>query len=228
MPSGWTARGGTDYISAPTLVGERTRMFRITTLFAGGALALSLFGVAAAGTLEDGYSAYQRGDYMAALHLWRSLADQGDATAQGALGRMYDEGRGVPQDYVQALVWYRRSAEQGFAPAQDALGLMYYFGHGVPQDYAAAVVWLRQAADQQWAAGQLGLGFMYANGVGVPQDYVLAHMWFNLVATAIGPSAEQQSDAIKRRDDVAAKMTPDQIAEAQKMAREWKPVRKSN
>jgi uncharacterized protein len=100
----------------------------------------------------------------------------------------------------------------------------------VPQDYAAAVVWLRQAADQQWASGQLGLGFMYAHGLGVPQDYVLAHMWFNLVATAIAPSAEAQSDAIKRRDEVAAKMTPDQIAEAQKMARAWKPkwVRKSN
>jgi uncharacterized protein len=127
----WMDGSGRNRLYFGSDAGRRAnRMRRITTLFAGGALALSLFGVAAAGTLEDGYSAYIRGDYTAALHLWRSLADQGDATAQGALGRMYDEGRGVPQDYVQALVWYRRSAEQGFAPAQDALGLMYYFGHG--------------------------------------------------------------------------------------------------
>jgi len=198
-------------------------MHRISTPFAVGALALSLCGVAEAGTREEGLSAYQRGDYAGALNLWRPLADQGDETAEGLLGRMYDEGRGVPQDYEQAAVWYRRSAEQGFAPSQDALGRMYYLGHGVPQNYASAVVWLQRAADQRWANAQLALGFMYENGVGVQQDYVLAHMWFNLVARAIAVSPEQQSEGIKRRDEVAAKMTLSQIAEAQKMARDWTP-----
>jgi TPR repeat protein len=59
---------------------------------------------------------------------------------------------------------------------------------------------------------------MYANGHGVPQDYVLAHMWFNLAA-ATGMVETAAAD----RDMVAAKMTPAQIAEAQKLAREWKP-----
>jgi uncharacterized protein len=58
---------------------------------------------------------------------------------------------------------------------------------------------------------------MYGAGLGVPQDYALAHMWVNLAA------AGGHKDAVKNRDIVAAKMTPAQIAEAQKLAREWKP-----
>ena len=60
---------------------------------------------------------------------------------------------------------------------------------------------------------------MYAQGVGVPQDHVLAHMWFNLSA-AQGDDPQQ---AGKYRDSMAGKMTPDQLAEAQRLAREWKP-----
>jgi hypothetical protein len=55
--------------------------------------------------------------------------------------------------------------------------------------------------------------------LGVLQDYVRAHMWFNLSA------AQGYQDAVKNRDMVALRMTPSQIAEAQKLAREWKPTR---
>ena len=58
---------------------------------------------------------------------------------------------------------------------------------------------------------------MYERGQGAPQDYVQAHMWFNLAA------ARGNADAARKRDLVAAKMTPAQIAEAQKLVREWKP-----
>jgi hypothetical protein len=58
---------------------------------------------------------------------------------------------------------------------------------------------------------------MYANGHGVPQDYVTAHMWFSLSA------AQDDGDAAKNRDVIAQRMTPAQIAEAQKLAREWTP-----
>ena len=61
---------------------------------------------------------------------------------------------------------------------------------------------------------QSNLGLMYAQGQGVPMDTVRAHMWFNLAA-AMG-----NADALKNRDIAARKMTPDQMAEAQKMARE--------
>jgi uncharacterized protein len=113
----------------------------------------------------------------------------------------------------------RPLAEQGNSIAQTNIGNIYDGGAGaVRQDYAAAVCWYRRAADQGNPLGQHFLGDMYVNGHGVPQDYVLAHMWFNLAA-ATGIVDGAAAD----RDMVAAKMTPAQIAEAQKLAREWKP-----
>jgi TPR repeat protein len=79
------------------------------------------------------------------------------------------------------------------------------------------VKWFRKAADQGHAAAQHNLGFMYHNGLGVPQDYVMAHMWFNLAA-ALG-----DEKALKTRDALAKNMTSEQITEAQRLAREWKP-----
>ena len=174
-------------------------------------------GPAVAGPLDDGLVAAQKGDYATALRLWRPLAEQGDAFAQYNLGVMYDAGWGVTQDDVQAVSWYRKSAEQGDAEAQTNLGVMYDKGRGVPQDYAAAAFWYRKSAEQGDARAQYNLGLMYRNGEGVTQDYVQAHMWLNLAA------ANGDADAVKNRDIVAAKMTPAQIAEAQKLAREWKP-----
>jgi TPR repeat protein len=131
----------------------------------------------------------------------------------------YDRG-----DYAIALRFWRLLGDQGNAAAQLNIGLMYYNGQGVPQDYAEAVKWFRKAADQGYAAAQDNLGFMYDNGESVLQDYVRAHMWYNLAAASFPASdAEDRDKAVKDRDLVAAKMTPAQIAEAKKLAREWKP-----
>ncbi len=63
---------------------------------------------------------------------------------------------------------------------------------------------------------------MYEKGQGVPQDYVQAHMWYNLAASHFAPGSDRDR-AVKNRDIIAEKMTPAQIAEAQRLAREWKP-----
>ena len=47
---------------------------------------------AAAGPLEEAYSAYQRGDYAQVARLYRPLAEQGDAQAQSKRGLLYDVG----------------------------------------------------------------------------------------------------------------------------------------
>ena len=154
-------------------------------------------------------------DYAQAAAWYRKAADQGNAEGQFHLGELYAPGKGVPQDDAQATAWYRKAADQGYAPAQLNMGGMYEQGLGVPQDYAQAIVWYRKAADQGYAFAQAQLGDMYRDGLGVPQDYVRAHMWYNLAASH-GSSA-------KDRDDIAAKMTPAQIAEAQRMASEWVP-----
>ena len=92
------------------------------------------------------------------------------------------------------------------------------------QDYAQAVKWYRLAAVQGNASAQVNLGAMYENGQGVSQDYVQAHKWFNLSASRASADQKDVLDsAVKNRNRVAAKMTPAQTAEAQKLASAWKP-----
>jgi len=64
------------------------------------------------------------------------------------------------------------------------------------------------------------LGYMYDSGEGVPQDYTKAHMWYNLAASKL--TDKDRAVAVDNRDLVAEKMTPAQIAEAQRLAREWR------
>lgn len=170
---------------------------------------------AAAQDFMKGLQAAERGDYAAALQEWRPLAGQGNTDAQLMLGLLYERGWGVSQDYAEAVSWYRRAAEQGFAPAQAEIGSAYADGQGVPQDYAKAAKWYREAAQQDFAPAQAYLGSMYVLGRGVPQDYVQAYKWLNLAA------AHGNDRAVEMRDRLAARMTAAQIAEAQKLAREW-------
>jgi uncharacterized protein len=187
-----------------------------------GALVVMLVvvGTAIAGPIEDANTARQRGDYAAAMRILRPLAEQGNAFARALLGGMYYNGQGVPQSYAEAARWYRLAADQGLSVAQFGLGGLYYNGQGEPQNYTEALKWYRLAADQGNADAQNNLGIMYANGRGVPQNFVQAYMWLSLLVFAPdggGPKAAQA------RDILAAKMTPAQIAEAQKLAAEWKP-----
>jgi len=120
-------------------------------------------------------------------------------------------------DYATALKEWRPLAEQGDAEAQCNLGYMYKGGKGVPQDDAEAARWYRLAAVQGLDRAQFNLGIMYATGRGVQQDYVQAYLWFSLAA------AQGHGSAQKFRDNVLAEdMTPAQLANAQRLAREWK------
>ena len=128
-------------------------------------------------------------------------------------------GEGIPQDDAEAVRWYRLAAEQGHASAQYNLGLMYDNGEGIPQDDAEAVRWYRLAAEQGSASAQNNLGVMYSNGEGVPQDNVEAHMWLNLAASRL--SGADRERTVATRDRVAERMTPADLSEAQRRAREW-------
>lgn len=176
------------------------------------------------GPFEDADAAYKRGDYATAFRLMKPLAEKGNAKAQHNLGVMYDYGRGIPQDYTKASKWYRRAADQGVPEAQHNLGLMYYQGQSLQQNYTEAAKWYRRAADQGLADSQVNLGLMYYQGQGVPQNNVLAHMWLDIAASQYPASVRKKlKDVFQYEEIVAAKMTPAQIAEAQRLAREWKP-----
>ena len=125
-------------------------------------------------------------------------------------------------DYVAALKEWRPLAEQGDADAQVELGFMYLSGQGVPQDDAEAARWYHLAAEQGNAQAQFLLGIIYGKGEGVTQNYVQAHMWFNLAAAHL-PPGEVRDKAAETREILAKFMTPAQVAEAQRLAREWKP-----
>ena len=86
--------------------------------------------------------------------------------------------------------------------------------------------WYRRAAEQGLHEAQVNLGALYAEGRGTPQDYVRAHMWFSL-ATVHQPPGEKRDRSVRNRDRLAQKMTSEQIAEAQRLAREWKPKRET-
>ena len=122
-------------------------------------------------------------------------------------------------DYATAIRELRPLAEQGDGDAQFNLGIMYDVGLGVRHDYAEALQWYRKAAEQGHAKAQFNLGLMYTTGEGAPQNYAQAHMWYNLAASRL-PTGEVRDDAVFNRDLVAEKMTPSQISEAQKLARE--------
>ena len=185
-------------------------------------LALALSAPVLAADYQAGLEAFQRDDYATALKELRPLAEQGNAEAQYYLGRIYSGGFGVTQDYAEAMKWYRLAAEQGDAAAQFFLGIIYEFGWGVSQDYTEAVKWYRSAAEQGDSNGQGTLGLMYDQGLGVARDQVKGLMWYSLAAARF-PPGEDRDTAVRNRKIVATQMTPEQLAEAQRLAREWKP-----
>ena len=204
-----------------------------------------------AGSFDDGLAAHQRADYTTALQIWEQLAEQGNSAAQYNLALMYTKAQGVPKNDAEALKWYRRAAGGGHAPAQLHLGLMYDkglgvaqnfalamkwhrlaagqgdaaaqitlaeiydIGRGVPQNFWQSVKWYQLAAEQGAAVAQRSLGVIFQEGRGVPKDYIQAYKWFSL-ANAAG-----DLNAAKKRDLIDQRMTREQVAQAQKLAREW-------
>jgi TPR repeat protein len=146
----------------------------------------------------------------------RMAAESGYVPAQSRLGAMYDEGRGIPQSLPKAMKWYRKAAQQGDLHAQVSLGLIYGTGRGVPQNYFQAEKWFRLAAEQGDALAQYNLGLIHASGYDVvPKNDVQALIWFILAAR------EGNQDARKKREAFASRMSPEQVAKAEKFAQDW-------
>jgi TPR repeat protein len=92
-------------------------------------------------------------------------------------------------------------------------------------DHAQAQRLIRSLAERGDADAQYDLGTIYQAGEDLPPDFVQAYKWYQLAASRFAASEESMRDrAIKNRDRIAAVMTPAQIAEAQRLARVWKPT----
>src|SRR6266516_4290983 len=148
----------------------------------------------------------------------RAGADKGDAKAQYELGRAFFSGTlGVSKDEAEAVKWFRKAAEQNVADAQYNLGVCYAIGQGVTEDDAESVKWFRKAAEQNYADAQYNLGVCYDSGEGVAKDEIEAYKWWLLAA------GHGNDDAKYNMTIVENKMTREQIAEGQRLARDFKP-----
>jgi TPR repeat protein len=127
------------------------------------------------------------------------------------------------RDYARAATLLTPLALHGNAKAQAMLGFMYQHGFGEPQVYVAAVDLYRRAANSGDAFAQCMLGLMYDKGYGVDEDFVLAYKWLNLAVALASP--RQRDYYLRLRDAVASKMSTAQIAEGQRLALLWVPVR---
>jgi TPR repeat protein len=194
--------------------------------------ALAAKGVAAADSrlgyfYDIGYCVKR--DWIEAAKWYGKAIDAGDDAAAAALSGIGRNWRfmylNVPMDpTIYGLI--EKAAKGGSAVAQFSLGVMNY-PIGDPTfdeskgNLNEALIWYRRGADQGDIDSQAALALAYRDGLGVPQDFVEAHKWYNLAASHV-KYADIRSDLIKRRDDLATKMTAAQIADAQKLAREWK------
>lgn len=186
-------------------------------------LALAPSTVSVAGPYEDGDAALRRKEYSIAMERWLPLANEGDARAQVGIASMYLNGLGVVQDHALALSWCKKAADMEEPNALYLLGSMYRDGQGVERDLIRALALLRKAADRNLPWAQYNLGLMYFMGEGIPPDYAEAYYWLGIAAGA-NDNSTANSTAAFLLDEVAAKLTPEEIQEAKHRIRDWRPT----
>jgi TPR repeat protein len=159
-------------------------------------------------------------DLAEAARWFYKAANQGLAEAQYNLGMCYARGEGVAKNAVWAVEWYRKAAAQNLPEAMCDLGNCYLEGNGVPTDIPEGIKWTRQAAEMGFGSAQNTLGLCYAKGRGVPKDLVEAYKWFNLAAGQGGELANEAKIGLAMSQRT---LTPEQVADGQRRAREFKP-----
>lgn len=155
-----------------------------------------------------------------AVYWLMKAAQQGMVEAELELGSWYSRGQNVSENPVEAVTWFRRAAEQNSPEANYRIGQCYLQGVGVPKELPEAVQWTTKAAVQGFAPAQNTLGLCYLNGDGLAKDYVQAYKWFNLAAAQGDP---ETYDFRVNLAKAASFLTADQVAQAQRLALQFKP-----
>ncbi len=192
---------------------------RKTMILAGAVLAAGLIGgTLAAADGAAGYAAFERGDYATAYAEFLPLAESGQASAQAALGQMYLDGLGVPQDMAVAAQWLERAAIGGNARAQAQIGTMYHIGIGVTADPAKAAYYTEAAANQNVARAQVDVAAMYYQGVGVAKDPAKAYLYAALAAR------QGTDEGVALNAFLAEKITPADRQKGELLLQAWQPT----
>src|ERR1700720_3011672 len=164
---------------------------------------------------EEVISAIQEPVQDTDLNRTLNQANAGAFTAQYEMGLRYADGEGVPQNYHDAMTWFAKASDAGNAKAQWKLALGYLKGIGVPRDERQAVVWLKRAANNGDTRAQRALSEMYLSGRDVPRDYVRAYTWANI-------AAELERNDKGQLQTIRSRMTPIQIADAERRTSIWR------
>ena len=154
-------------------------------------------------------------NYEAAYKWYLKAAKQGNAHGMFNTGVMHDKGYHVKQDFDEAYKWFRKAADLGFPQAIFNLGIMYEYGQAVPKDYAKAHEYYLRAAEKGEPSAQFSMGPLYDKGMGVEPNEVTAYMWWDI-------TGKGYLHAEYNRDSLAEDMTPEQIAEAKRLADLWR------
>lgn len=145
-------------------------------------------------------------DPKLAARWFEQAAALGHGPSQYRLGSLYREGKGLPKDSTLAFQWFDRAAAQGHILAMHNAAVLLAEGvHGAP-DYAGAALWFKRAAEHGIKDSQFNVAILFARGLGVNQDLGEAYRWFAISA------AQGDQDAGKKRDDIAARLTKEQLA----------------
>ncbi|MBC7952858.1 MAG: sel1 repeat family protein [Rhodospirillaceae bacterium] len=150
-------------------------------------------------------------------------AEKGNPVAQNNLAALYATGEGIGKDFKLAAEWYGKAAEQGYAIAQHNLGGMFETGQGVEKDPATAAVWYALAAEQGDGWAQVSLASLHAAGKLVQNDLSSAYRW-SVVASA-NEDKDVRTTAADLIKQIGPKLSPAARAEAEKMAKVWRPNR---
>ena len=124
----------------------------------------------------------------------------------------------VANDFKTAMAEFLPAAQAGNADAEELIGVLYAMGLGVERDDRRAFDWYLRASLKSHPGAQSGVGWYYEVGRGLPApDLVRAYAWYTLSAIGGDP------DAAISQEEIAKKMTPDQIAEALALIDDYKP-----
>ncbi|WP_162292691.1 peptidoglycan-binding protein [Hartmannibacter diazotrophicus] len=154
-------------------------------------------------------------DLKAAADWYRRAAEQGLPAAQYRLGSFYENGSGIARDFKEAAKWYEQAADKGNAKAMHNLAVLLSDGSLGKPDYAKAADWFTKAANFGVRDSQYNLGILHARGFGVSVDMAESYKWFALAANA------GDTEAAKKRDDVARALSPDALARARLAVDTW-------
>ncbi len=169
------------------------RVFRWSAIFA--CASLSLAAPASAQSVKAGIDAWQRGDYVNAVAIWRPLAEAGDADASFNLGQAYRLGRGVLVDLGTAQTWLERAAQKDHPVAETTLVLLLFqIGN-----QAEGLRWLKISAERGDARAMLVYGTALFNGDSVPQDPVLGYAY---VSRAAAQGLEPAKNTVAQMDEI--------------------------